>query len=519
MNLKDIEPLLNANRILASTLDIDRLLKVVLELAAQVVGAETGSLLLLDQKTNELVFDIALGEAGRELKTIRLKMGEGIAGWVAQEGRPLIVNDPKTDPRWTRRGDEKTKFVTRSILCVPMVYQGNLMGVVQAINRKDPNGFSEEDRMLLEAFAAQTAVAIQNARLFSSLRQEKEKVETIFAQMAEGAVLSDEEGRFLAANPAARALLGVQEDGQSPENIWELLSNFQTVPAIPSLRSEKASESAFEASRAEGKTLILSGLVKLIQSDKGELIGHLTVFRDVTAEKKEERLKRDFLSLMSHKLKTPLVAITGYTPMILEDEAIMGASPFTKKGLQAIHTQGLHLKGLVEKLISFSMVEAEQMTLDLKPCSLKALAEESVAAMETFLAEKKARVALDSSLDSARPVNVDAEKFKEAIKGLVENAAKFNSKEEKMITLSSAERGNETSLIVEDDGVGIPSEELDKIFQKFYQVEESFTGQVEGAGLGLALVKRLVESHGGKVRVESKIGAGSQFTITLPASG
>src|SRR3990167_6785417 len=105
MNLKDIEPLLNANRILASTLDIDKLLKVVLQLAAQVVEAETGSLLLLDEKTDELVFDIALGEAGKDLKEIRLKVGEGIAGWVAKENKPLIVNDPANDPRWTRRGD------------------------------------------------------------------------------------------------------------------------------------------------------------------------------------------------------------------------------------------------------------------------------------------------------------------------------------------------------------------------------------------------------------------------------
>src|SRR3990167_6340542 len=105
MRLEDIELLLSANRVLASTLDIDKLLKIVLELAAQVVKAETGSLLLLDEKTNELVFDVALGEAGKELKTIRLKMGEGIAGWVAQENKPLIVNDPANDPRWTRRGD------------------------------------------------------------------------------------------------------------------------------------------------------------------------------------------------------------------------------------------------------------------------------------------------------------------------------------------------------------------------------------------------------------------------------
>src|SRR5205823_4719178 len=123
---------------------------------------ETGSLLILDEKTNELVFDVALGEAGKELKTIRLKVGEGIAGWVAKEQKPQIVNDPGKDPRWARKADQKTKFVTRSILCVPMLYQGQLLGVVQTINKKGSEGFTEDDMVILGAFASQTAVAIQN---------------------------------------------------------------------------------------------------------------------------------------------------------------------------------------------------------------------------------------------------------------------------------------------------------------------------------------------------------------------
>lgn len=518
MRLEDIELLLSANRILASTLDVDKLLKIVLELAAQVVQAETGSLLLLDEKSKELVFDVALGEAGKELKTIRLKLGEGIAGWVAKECKPLIVNDPSHDPRWTRRGDEKTKFVTRSILCVPMVYQGKLLGVVQALNRKELHGFSEEDRMVLEAFSAQTAVAIQNARLFSSLRQEKEKVETIFSQMAEGAIFSDENGQFILSNPAACRLLAVEKERIHQSNLWQILASFTVNPSLDLLRSNHGDLFSFEASRKEGKTLILAGLIKKIQSDKGELIGHLTVFRDVTLEKKEEKMKRDFLSLMSHKLKTPLVAITGYTPMLLEEEELTKLNPFFKKAIQSIHSQGMHLKLLVEKLISFSMIEAEEVTVEKKRHNAKKVIGEILSAMTTLLEEKKAAVTLESSLDNLPPLLVDYDKFREVMKSLIENAAKFNPKEEKKILISGKIENGMAVLSVQDNGRGIPSEEFEKIFQKFYQIEESFTGQIEGAGLGLALVKRLVEVHGGTVKVSSKMGEGSVFTVSFPAA-
>lgn len=514
IRLNDIEPLLNANRILASTLELNDLLQIVLKLAAQVVEAETASILLLDEKTNELVFDVALGEVEKKLKTIRLKLGEGIAGWVAKENQPLIVNDPSNDLRWTRRADEKTKFMTRSILCVPVAHQGKLLGVIQAINRKDTNGFSQEDRVVLEAFASQTAVAIQNARLFSSLRQEKEKVETIFSQMVEGAIFSDEEGDFVIANSSASNLLSLSDHKILKNNLWKVLDSFTLNPPLDFLKKQNLV--SFEALRKEGKMLILSGMIKKILSDKKELVGYLMVFRDVTTEKKEEGLKRNFLSLISHKLKTPLVAITGYAVLLVEDERLDSLEPFFKKAFQTIYAQGIHLKKLVEKLISFSMVEAKEIRIEKRSNVVKKMTEEIITGMKPILEEKKAVVTLDASLDLLPTLAVDYDKFSTIVENLVENGIKFNSHVEKEISISGKSENGSILISVKDNGVGIPPEEQNKIFQKFYQIEESFTGQVEGAGLGLALVKRLVEEHGGVVRVESKMGVGSTFTTVFP---
>ena len=156
--------------------------------------------------------------------------------------------------------------------------------------------------------------------------------------------------------------------------------------------------------------------------------------------------------------------------------------------------------------------------MEKKPYAVSRLIGDVMTAMKTYLEEKKASVTLDESLNGLPQVLVDYDKFRETIKSLIENGAKFNTSAEKKIVVAGRVEDGMAAFSVTDNGKGIPPEEFEKIFQKFYQVEESFTGQVEGAGLGLALVKRFVEVHGGTVKVESKIGEGSVFTVTFPVA-
>ena len=296
-------------------------------------------------------------------------------------------------------------------------------------------------------------------------------------------------------------------------NLRDVFVPFETVPSAEKLCESSDSQIPFEAVRKAGKTLILSGLIKRIQSDRGGGIGTLVVFRDVTAERKEEKIKRNFLSLISHKLKTPLVTIMGYTPMLLEEEPVLAAQPFFKKAITAIHEQGMNLKLLVEKLLSFSRVEAQDLQLEPQPYSVTRILSDILAGMTPYIEDQKARVVLDPSLGKLPLIQVNYDTFVEVIKGLIENGIKFNKSAEKSVEILGRQEGFRAYLSVKDNGVGIPGEELDKIFQKFYQIEESFTGQVKGAGLGLALVKRMVEMYGGTVTVESKVGQGSTFTV------
>jgi len=514
MSLKNFELLLQANRILSSKLEVDDLLQAVMELATRVVNAEAASILLLDEKTNELYFDVALGDAGDEIKQIRLKVGEGLAGWVAEHKEPAIVNDCKSDPRWSGKADDKSEFKTRHILAVPMMAKGKIIGVVEAINKIE-GVFDDDDRKAFEAFSSQAAVAIENARLFSGVKAEKEKLSSLFANMSDGAILIDEAGNILLMNTAAGNFFGVNpEEAIDQLNVQHLVSSFEVTPAFDELYAREEAISQIELKRAVGKTLYLAGALNRLGSMSDGTLKYLIVFRDVTSEKQENTLKRNFLSLMSHKLKTPLVSITGYAPLLLEDGDKL--PDFHRKALTTIKDQGFHLTRLVDKLLTFSMLECEDLKLDQQKYPVVQIMEDSLNSMNAYL--KANNVQLTTSLAALPDLNVDYQSVLEVTKNIVENAIKFNTKPEKKINISGVAEEGSVRFTIEDNGPGIPPEEQAKIFQKFYQIEESFTGQVEGAGLGLALAKRVVEAHNGTIGVSSALGTGSKFTFTLPAA-
>jgi GAF domain-containing protein len=154
--------------LLSSTLKLEQLLVMITESAAELLEAETSSLLLLDEETGELLIDIATGEIGREVVQKRVPAGSGIAGWVVENGEPTVVNSPRDDPRFYGDIDAKSGFETKSILAVPMRTKERVIGVIEVINKRD-GGFEDDDVKLTTALAGQAATAIDNARLYAKL--------------------------------------------------------------------------------------------------------------------------------------------------------------------------------------------------------------------------------------------------------------------------------------------------------------------------------------------------------------
>src|SRR5258706_12076212 len=463
---KDLIRIFEATRAIASTLRLAELLEKVMQLASEVVRGETGSLLLMDQSTGELYFDVALGEKGGSLQQIRLKKGEGIAGWVAENRKPAVVNDAAKDPRWTQKADKTSKFKTKAILAVPMLVKDKLIGVMEAINRADGSPFSDLDVQMLETFASQAAIAIENARLFESVRQEKEKMSTILGEMAEGALLLEPSGKIVLGNPAAHALLG--KDKLEGVRWSEIEAAFDAKPSwveVPSL----GGACGIELVRKAVPSLILAGVINQVCNDRGNVTGYLVVFSNVTEERREAQLKKNFLALVSHKLKTPLVAIRGFTPMLLEKPEEL--SSFQKTAIETIDRNSAQLASLVEKLMWFAALEGETLELSKKPYSVASLFDMALAELASHLRTSEAQIERDDSINQLPSLAMDKIWMKEALRNIIENAVKFNTRMPRKVRLSGQIKDRLLEISVADNGPGIPSEERIKIFNKFYQIE------------------------------------------------
>jgi NtrC-family two-component system sensor histidine kinase KinB len=498
-----LELLLEVARLLSSKLELPELLTTVLELASRVVDAETASLLLLDEPTQELYFDVALG-LGDELAKVRLKLGQGIAGTVAQTRKPEIINEVRADPRWSPKMDEQTGFVTRSILAVPILLKGRLIGVVEAINRRG-GPFAEHDVETFEAFASQAGVAIENARLFASLRDEKFKLATVFSQMHDGAVLTDAAGRVVLANDAAARLLGAELSG-----LAGALKGMVVAPPLAELLEAPASGAPFIATRAEPTLLVIAGRVTRAPLADGE--GRLFVFRDETEIARQERLKRSFLSLISHKLKTPLASVIGFSDILLsemDDKTDM----MTLKAMKTINEQGLKVGELVDKLIRYTTLESPDAAPQLAETPVDAAVAEAIKSLREKIDAKKASVEYAAT---GLTLRVDRAMFVEVVKNLVENSLKFDPKTAPVVSVRVRAEDDWAALSVTDLGPGIPPEAQEAVFSRFHQVEKDFTGQQDGMGLGLPFVKKVAELHGGTADLSSKLGAGTTVTVTWP---
>ncbi len=346
----------------------------------------------------------------------------------------------------------------------------------------------------------------------ADLAIEQEKVEVLFDQMTDGVIMFDAQGMIFVANPVARTLLGLSGD-LTTMNAEKAFSSFKgEVLSISFKELDALAGNRFDLIREEPKKLYLNVRINPIRSRKQELFGYLAILRDVTQEKRAENAMHRFISLISHKLRTPLVAMRGYPPMLLSPNATSPLDDFQRTAVQTILKECLRLESLVNELIAFSSLEPGELSK--QPVGLGDIVKEAQKIIPDEFKKQAAGVKVDADL-SKLMVEADPTLLQHAFRNLIENAFKFGAKE-----LHIKARRDSGFVVVQfaDNGPGIPPEDRERIFERFYQVDKDFVGQVPGAGLGLTVVKETVQAHGGTVWVESSNGKGATFFVKLPAA-
>ncbi len=343
----------------------------------------------------------------------------------------------------------------------------------------------------------------------ADLALEREKVDLIFERVQQGVILFDSQGMVFTVNPYARKMLGLPTN-TSMMSAEQVFKDFQVNPANVFKNLDTQDGQPFEVLRENPKKLVLECRINPIHSRQKERYGFVMIFRDITQERKAENAMHRFISLISHKLRTPLVAIRAYPRLLLSDTVKNPLNDFQKNALHVISQECHRMEEMVNQLIAFSSLDPE--TLSKQPCTAEELLQGSGKILPDEIKSKMADVKMDLSLKDAH-IDGDPMLLQHVFRNLVENAFKFGAKQIKV--KAQTENG---SVVVQfqDDGPGIPPEDHLRIFDRFYQVEKDFSGQVPGAGLGLAMVKQTVEAHGGKTWVESVPGRGSTFFVQLP---
>ncbi|MCL6547857.1 MAG: cell wall metabolism sensor histidine kinase WalK [Alicyclobacillus sp.] len=352
------------------------------------------------------------------------------------------------------------------------------------------------------------ALAGQLKRTIAALSMEKEQLSKILSSLEDGVVATDLEGRITLANPPAlrrlsTALLaetGEPGEGRLPPSMQKLLA---TVVQL--------NEPIVRETMWQGRHMVIT-MRPLYESNGSKIRSVVAVLRDVTEERRLDRLRKDFLANVSHELRTPLSMMQGYTEALLDE---FGDDPVQRRELtEIIHDETMRMKRLVNDLLDLAQLESGQFQLSLRELDIVGLARRVGRKFQTLAAERD--VALVTELPD-QPIVVwgDADRLEQVLTNLLDNALRHTSSGGRVSAEVGVRRSHAT-IRVSDTGSGIPEEDLPYIWERFYKADKARTRGTSGTGLGLAISRQIVLEHGGDIIVESAVGQGTTFTVVIP---
>jgi signal transduction histidine kinase len=517
--LHQLTVLQDTSRAIISQLDYDQVLRTVLGNASNLLGTHMGAVFVPDEKQEVLTVRTAVGVSEGFVRGTRVAYGEGCVGRVMVAARPVEVYDIDAEPLLAPADGVPLEF--RSILAVPLISQGRVLGVL-CVYGEAPRHWSPVEAELLLVFASQAANAMQNALLFERLRAEKATLTTTIQSMSDGLIVTDAAGDIILANPVADRMFNVPFTASIGTNLLKALalspypleygSGDRPADLLRSVLGEgTVYRGELNVRRAERMTLEFSFLPVI---GAGYIItGGLAVFHDITELRRLSELKTDFISMVSHELRTPLTSIKGFVKLVLVEDL----GPLTaqqRECLAVADAEADRLTHLINDLLDVSRIDAGRMTFTWEVLHPNELVEQVMQTLHPQAVELNLH--LEAALpESLPPIRGDRQRIIQILTNLLGNAVKFTPAGGR-VRVSAAVESGLLVVRVADTGVGIPAHAMPRIFDRFYQVDGAGPRSRGGTGLGLAITRQLVELHGGRIWASSTLGEGATFTFTLP---
>jgi two-component system phosphate regulon sensor histidine kinase PhoR len=408
----------------------------------------------------------------------------------------LVIEDAVNDPLW----QVDAGSAIRSALVVPVLGRHALLGLI-LLTHEQESYFNNDHLLLLQAIASQAAIAIENAQLYSVVIQEQKKVAAILRHAAEAMLLFDSQGNLTLLNPAGEQLFterSVKINQPLPAD-----SGYETfITLLEEARLSHMSNSG-EVVWPDKRTF--TAFIAPIEDG-----GMVAILHDVSRFKDLDRIKNEFIATASHDLKNPLTSIGGYAQLLAHAGDL---NDNQKDFVERIKHSVKNMSELVQNMMSLAQSDLEAIQ-KYEPVELKAILQE----MENeFIFQAKEKLqSLNMTLpDGAIQLSGDPLQLRQTFRNLIGNAIKYTPQGGE-INVKAAVKSEQVTILIEDNGYGIPAADLPFIFNRFYRVRSGKASEVEGNGLGLAIVKSIISEHKGSINVESETGKGSCFSITLP---
>jgi len=528
-----LETLFRITSELSASLDLDRVLNRALTLVIGAIGAQRGSIMLLDPQTDMLVHRAALGSPATLPPggaPTAFRRGEGLAGWAIQKQRPAIVGDVLTDARWAKKPDEPARAY-RSAMAVPLAAGEDVLGALM-LYHPETDYFTESHLRLVEAAAIQVATSINNAELYRLIRDQAERLgsmlraqqeeasksQAILEAVADGVLVANAHSRVILFNVAAERILSTKREEIIGRLIDDFLGLYGTAGATWMRQVGHWSVSA-------NARLDVPSLAQRLQIEDrhvnvhvapvtlgDEYLGTVSVFRDVTREVEADLAKSEFVSTVSHELRTPMTSIKGYADLMLLGAA-GGMNEEQKRFVSIIKSNADRLTVLVNDLLDISRIEGGRVELDIETMRLEVAVDQVVASLRARVEEKGLSLFVNVPPDLP-PVLADRDRVIQILTNLVGNASQYTRAGS--ITVTARRMNNLARIDVADTGIGVAPEDQAKVFDRFFRSDDAAVQEFSGTGLGLAIVKSLVEMQHGQIWLESELGKGSTFSFTLP---
>lgn len=485
---------------LSDTIELDYVFRMIMDWALRFTNADAAGLVLYDSEQDRLRMMANYGYRDSALERdeeIPIE-SSGIAARVARSGQAEIVPDVTMDKDYFSVADG-----IRTQLTVPIMREEKVIAVLALESRKF-NGFNDDHLEFVRKLTNRAGVAVDNARLFTETRREREKLSHIVRNIADIVIVVSPDNRILLMNHSAVLAFQLSADSNySGQLFTEVISD----AGVQRLFRDAAENNE----STNGELELPNGKFYFSYISRHSGIGYIIVMQDITHYKETDKLKTELIATVSHDLKQPLSVMRGYLDLLrmihkFDDDR-------SKRYIENLEYAFGNMRQLIDDLLDIAYIESG-LQLDIEDVDVRHIIKRCV----TLYQQK----ALDKSLDlqvnlpeSTPTVRGDEQRLQQIFNNLITNAIKYTPPNGE-VRIFAEVRQDTVRFNVSDDGMGIGPEDQAQIFERFYRVRRPETDSIEGTGLGLAIVKSLIEAHRGKIDLQSELGVGSTFRVTLP---